>query len=524
MNEGDAVVVTFKNLELLDDGRHHNYPDQEGADDANPNDSNGGRRTADDSATEMKKTFTAQVYLFPLIQHDDASMGCCWELEKSTCDFLTQTDSPKESVPDACSTAAGGCFVRQSLYFPDVSLIPDFDNNAALTSNGVDYATVSVTLNEAPLSEVSVKLTPSVPGENYMVYVSNCAVIYDEPDDVSGGGRALTTTVKTTSLKADSISLKWTFKNGSLSSGLLPLIPFYAFSFTFYCLLSLLWITRSLKFADSLLGLQKAISILVYFETSFTFIALLYYVHLNKTDVDLKVLYSGTFAALESWDFWSFLVTVTHTSTIFAAQAVVTLVADGKWLIQHDMRKSTRIALSVLAVAWGIFIVFHGAMSPATRRGWAAFSGIMWLLWLLISIRASLRHIKSLTVGSGDDNISVAHPGAKNGDMLTAKRSLFRKMCCLIGTYPIVFGLTLILDSRSDKGSLAMPWLGFVLSDIYIMAILAHTTYMWIPTPAAAEVMGKYAPVSGEDGGWDGDFEMSAGVGGVGDEELENDQ
>jgi len=110
----------------------------------------------------------------------------------------------------------------------------------------------------------------------------------------------------------------------------------------------------------------------------------------------------------------------------------------------------------------------------------------------------------------------VAHPGASGGDMLTAKRSLFRKMCCLISSYPIVFVVTLIVDARSEKGSFSMPWLGFVLSDIYIVVILAHTTWMWIPTPLAATENVKYKPV----GEFDGDFEM----GGVGDEELEDDQ
>ena len=62
----------------------------------------------------------------------------------------------------------------------------------------------------------------------------------------------------------------------------------------------------------------------------------------------MDVLYSGTFAALVAWDFWTILVTVSHFATIFACQIVVTLTADGKWLIQHDMRKSTRYFLIFL--------------------------------------------------------------------------------------------------------------------------------------------------------------------------------
>ena len=381
--------------------------------------------------------------------------------------------------------------------------------------NAVDYATVTVSLNAAsPQVPIKFTLRPSSPGQTYMVYMSNCAVIHDDGVDR-----------KLTSLNFDRLTLSWKFKGGNLGRTLAPLVAFYAAAFCFYALLSALWLQRSWKFKGSLLGLQKAVAGLVYCETAFSLVALTYYVHLNKTDVDLNVLYSGTFAALEKWDLWSFVVTAAHFSTIFACQAVVTLVADGKWLIQHSMRRSTKAALVVLAGLWTVLILFYGAMDAHTRRGWCLFSGLVWLLWLLVSVRSSLKHIRSLTVGASDDNVSVAHPGSlKAGDMLTAKRSLFRKMCCLIGSYVAVFAVTLIMDSRANKAAeSSVPWLGFVLSDIYIWLILGHTTWMWIPTPKAKEDAMRYAPVRGEDGEagvgegeegegggeFDGDFEMT---------------
>ena len=242
---------------------------------------------------------------------------------------------------------------------------------------------------------------------------------------------------------------------------------------------------------------------------------MIYYIHVNNTDVDYEVLYSGTFAALQKWDFWTLIVAVAHLASIFACQVVVTLAADGKWLIQHSMRKSTRAFIVVLAGLWALYLMLYNLVSPDFRMFWAVSSGLVWITWLLISVRNSLRHIKSLTVGDSNDNVSVAHPGSKGGDMLTAKRGLFRKMCCLVATYPVVFMLTMILDTSANKTEWGVPWIGYVLTDIYIFAILVQASYMWMPQPAVDYA--PYAPVgTSDDQSFDGDFGQGIEMGEAG--------
>jgi len=205
------------------------------------------------------------------------------------------------------------------------------------------------------------------------------------------------------------------------------------------------------------------------------------------------------------------MVAAMHLGTIFACQAVVTLAADGKWLIQHSMRKSTRAFLVVLAGLWVLYLLLYNLVSQEFRMFWAVSSGIIWITWLLISVRNSLRHIKSLTVGDSSDNISVAHLGSRGGDMLTAKRGLFRKMCFLVATYPAVFMVTMVLDTSANKTEWGVPWIGYVLTDIYIFGILLQASYMWMPTPAVDYA--PYAPVGTkeEEGTFDGDFGVEMG-------------
>ena len=359
LSDGDSVTLTINGLELTDEGRKRSYDDDDD-------------ETDDRRIQAADSEFTVQIYLMPAtvpIVVDTAA--CCWELLDSSCDTLSSF-SPTV-LPSSCSVPPpSACFVRQSPFTDPATLV----STPPVSTNSADYASVIVALNAPPLAEpLQITLRPPIPDANYYVYVSNCALIHADGQDR-----------KTTALNMATLTLAWNFNKGTLGA-LKPLVTFYSLTFTFYALLAILWARRSMQFYGDLLGLQKAISLLVYCECAFSLVALLYYIHLDNSDVDLNVLYSGTFAALEKWDFWSFLVTVTHFSTIFACQVVVTLVADGKWLIQHSMRKSTKVAVIVLACLWTILVLFYSAMTAETRRGWAVFSGVVWLLWLLVSVR-----------------------------------------------------------------------------------------------------------------------------------------
>lgn len=64
----------------------------------------------------------------------------------------------------------------------------------------------------------------------------------------------------------DELTFTWRFQHGSIPHDMLGLIPFYAFCFACYAVLTYFWVRRSLQFQGQLLGLQKAVSALVYLE------------------------------------------------------------------------------------------------------------------------------------------------------------------------------------------------------------------------------------------------------------------
>ncbi|GMI15509.1 hypothetical protein TrLO_g309 [Triparma laevis f. longispina] len=503
---GEYVTVKINNLRMTGEGRKRNGGDEvEGGGEGG---GGGGRRLVE----PVEMTYQIQISLMQLLEDYEASnLNCCWEEANSACDWERQEgEAPTVELPPECKMTPGQgmaldasvCSVRQGLDFSDAVAMTGRPGvyKSGPSTTVVTSITVDLKLDGDAADDLEVILKPPKPNVEYLVMVSNCALIHSE---TKGSDVART---EMNHFMFD-ITFNWNFSHGSLPHHLLGLIPFYAVAFVCYVVMTILWVKRSIQFQGQLLGLQKAVSLLVYLECGFTFIAMLYYVHVNASkSIDMNVLYSGTFAALVSWDFWTILVTVAHFSTIFACQVVVTLTADGKWLIQHSMRRSTRVFLVFLGSTWAIFIMFYGVMDAESRNGWAVFSASVWIAWLLISVRNSLRHIKSLTVGNSDDNIMVAHPGSAGGDMLTAKRGLFRKLCCLIATFPAVFMLTLILDSQADKTSWGIPWIGYVLTDIYILGILSHVTYLWLPSPALDP--NKYAPVNANDMSFDGDFEM----------------
>jgi len=455
-------------------------------------------------------TYKAQFYLIPksdisTTEQPDPKMRCCWDNTLNYCDFnLDSNDDDRgkeDHLPSECKDENGkaSCSARMYLDF-EVEPMSGGGMSGVFQSKDGSYVSVDLALDPEveKFPEINFTLKPAKGEQMYMLLVSNCAHVEQEGLD----NRA-------NYLEWDEMILTWVLVEGGNLGEMGGLIWFYGICFTVYFLLGVQWVRKSIQFEGQLLGLQKAVSYLVYGECLFTFVAMIYYVHINNTDVDYDILYSGTFAALQEWNFWTLLVAVAHLASIFACQVVVTLAADGKWLIQHSMRKSTKVFLVVLAGLWAMYLLLYNLVSPEFRMFWAVSSGLLWITWLLISVRNSLRHIKSLTVGDSNDNISVAHPGSKRGDMLTAKRGLFRKMCFLMATYPVVFMVTMILDTSANKTEWGIPWIGYVLTDIYIFVILLQASYMWMPHPAVDYV--PYAPVGTEDDTFDGDF----GQGGI---------
>mmetsp|Transcript_882 Transcript_882/g.1403 ORF Transcript_882/g.1403 Transcript_882/m.1403 type:complete len:688 (-) Transcript_882:454-2517(-) len=363
------------------------------------------------------------------------------------------------------------------------------------------------------------KLRPLAWGR-HIVVISNCAAeVTFDPE---------TNTTHHVPLKAiiDEIEITFVSKFGELPLSMMGIIPFYGFMFALYGILSTIWWKRSgglgwdiskitsmircfvfnwetafgnrgrngvgntrneSTFRPPLLGLQRAISILVFSQFLFCAIAFTYYLHLNGTSVDINVLYSGTAAALVNWGPWSVLVAAAHFTTLFGCQAVVTLATDGTWLIQHNVRPETKRALYIMCSVWLLFFVTYGFLVPSQRNIILLVLGIIWVIFLLFNVRRSLRHLRTLMVGHADDTIMAI------GGALVAKRSLYRKMCAIIAIYPIIFmfGLTWTWTIRQDSWA----WVGCVLGDIYLFIILLHASIIWMPRPMASQEFTKYAPL-----------------------------
>ena len=236
-----------------------------------------------------------------------------------------------------------------------------------------------------------------------------------------------------------------------------------------------------------MLGLQRVLRNLIHLQLLFTAVAFSYYLHLNRTMVDIDVLYSGTAAALVDWSPWSMAVATAHFCTILGSQIVVTLATDGHWLIQQNIRPSTKKVLYGLAGVWFAFFLLYGFLSPRSRGILLVILGVAWVGFLLVNVRRSLRHLRMLMVGQDNENVIAV------GGALVAKRSLYKKMCAIISIYPIVFLVSVLWSINSQQDS--WTWISYVLIDLYLFIILLHASTIWMPRPMASQEYVKYAPL-----------------------------
>ena len=336
-------------------------------------------------------------------------------------------------------------------------------------------------------------------------------------------------TVRAAGLKAvvHEVEIAFVSKFGELPLSMSGIIPFYGALLAFYSVLAAAWWKRSraphpvtgkgksgksrwghssLSIRDAfggvlsgiggdfasisprpMLGLQRVLRNLIYLQLLFTAVAFSYYLHLNRTMVDIDVLYSGTAAALVDWSPWSMAVATAHFCTILGSQIVVTLATDGHWLIQQNIRPSTKKVLYGLAGVWFAFFLLYGFLSPRSRGILLVILGVAWVGFLLVNVRRSLRHLRMLMVGQDNDNVLAV------GGALVAKRSLYKKMCIIISIYPVVFLVSVLWSINSQQDS--WTWVSYVLIDLYLFIMLFHASVIWMPRPMASQEYVKYAPL-----------------------------
>ena len=295
--------------------------------------------------------------------------------------------------------------------------------------------------------------------------------------------------VRAAGLKAvvSEVEIAFVSKFGELPLSMSGIIPFYGALLAFYSVLAAAWWKRSraphpvtakgksgksrwghssLSIRDAfggvlsgiggdfatvtprpMLGLQRVLRNLIHLQLLFTAVAFSYYLHLNRTMVDIDVLYSGTAAALVDWSPWSMAVATALFCTILGSQIVVTLATDGHWLIQQNIRPSTKKVLYGLAGVWFAFFLLYGFLSPRSRGILLVILGVAWVGFLLVNVRRSLRHLRMLMVGQDNENVIAV------GGALVAKRSLYKKMCAIISIYPIVFLVSVLWSINSQQDS-----------------------------------------------------------------------
>ena len=357
---------------------------------------------------------------------------------------------------------------------------------------------------------LTVRLVPEGRGR-HMVVISNCAY---GADGEGGEGAAA-------GLKAvvGQVTVGFASRFGELPLSMMGIIPFYGALLAAYATLAAVWWGRTRGAGGGsgagggrwglrrrrgilfmphpssssshpsvpVLGLQRVLRGLVHLQLLFTAVAFGYYLHLNGTDVDVDVLYSGTAAALVDWSPWSVAVAASHFATILGGQAVVTLATDGTWLLQRTAREGTARVLYGLAAAWAAFFVLHGRLGPTGRGRILLAMGVGWVAFLLYNVRRSLRHLRALMVGQGNATVMAA------GGALVAKRSMYRRMFAVIAAYPAVFVAGLLWSARAGQDS--WGWVGYVLVDACLFAILLHASVIWLPRPMAGREYAKYAPL-----------------------------
>ena len=90
-------------------------------------------------------------------------------------------------------------------------------------------------------------------------------------------------------------------------------------------------------------------------------------------------------------------------------------------------------------------------------------------------------------VGASNDTVMAV------GGALVAKRSMYRKMCLIVSLYPLIFIAGVIWNAKCQEDSWA--WVGYVLGDVYVFAIVLHASIAWLPRPLAAMEAAKYLPL-----------------------------
>ena len=108
--------------------------------------------------------------------------------------------------------------------------------------------------------DINFTLKPAKGEQMYILLVSNCAFV-----DADGQKN------KVNYLEWDGMTLTWVLNEGGNLGELGGLIWFYAICFVVYIGLAVQWVRKSMQFEGQLLGLQKAVSNLVYGEVSFLF-------------------------------------------------------------------------------------------------------------------------------------------------------------------------------------------------------------------------------------------------------------
>jgi len=478
MDEAGYVTVKIPNIIMRDDGRRRhdiqirNEEDEAGYDNWNKKKGKGRNlknRTeiivGSENVVQEIATHHLQVYLVALDTYSPLvnTSHCCYEMVVHKLPFV-----PSENE----------CYSTSSTLIHDYRLHAPRIGKTATVS-----APMKVNTYENPVDIVT-KLRPTSRGR-HMIVVSNCAA------ELSIDPYTNTTTAKgIKAIMQDGLEITFVSKFGELPLSMMGIIPFYGVLMAFYGILSLFWRWKwrvVYTVPTSMLGLQKAIEKLILSQFIFCAIAFAYYLHLNSISVDVEVLYSGTAAALINWGPWSIIVALAHFCTIFGCQCVVTLATDGTWLIQNNIRASTKTALYILCAMWLLYSCVYGFMTIQWRRHTFILGGFIWILFLMFNLRRSLKHLKSLVVGQSEDVVLAI------GGAIVAKRSLYRKMFTIVWFYPLIFLLSLFLTSRSREDSWA--WVGYVLGDIYLFIILLHATYIWMPRPMASQEYVKYEPI-----------------------------
>ena len=489
MDTEGYVKVHIRDIRLRDDGRRRNGFHQSHEDGSMYKTDQEGKRLLDDGAIEkedkqqlekidsdltesevVKKIQSyphhMQVYLVSLDNYSPAVLRsqCCYELETSPPDWIEKTPEGKVILPEECKYNPSNNKKKSDNESGSNSIISAFSHDYRVNAARIrplGHTSAPIHLNVAdntPGIDLITTLRPTDLGR-YMVVVSNCAA------ELSFDSATNTTSAKGLKMVMSGVDINFVSKFGELPLSMMGIIPFYGLMTSLYLLLSLVWVRQSNRGGSkwwkrglkgrnknshnqyspvTLLGLQSAIRTLVFCETGFSALAFSYYLYLNGTSVDVNVLYSGTAAALVNWGPWSIAVALAHFGTLLACQIVVTLATDGMWLIQSNINTSTKKVLYLMVFIWALYFVAYGFLSEAERRTLYMCFGLAWILFLLFNVRRSLQHLRTLMIGQSTDQIIAV------GGAIVAKRSMYRKMCVIVGVYPIIFAASFVWTSVSN--------------------------------------------------------------------------